>query len=299
MPDRVIYIENINPENYTNLNARYDYYALSKGLGQKEIAREIFGVNIKNNKNMNFSVVRYNLPHDNVAWLVSSNMFKHYYALLLNPRMDDAVVDRDGIPLYTNVCLKCGTQVTSFQPLEKQSYFGYENSVFLCTSCRHHIVKRISSGETSRKKMKRTTLENIISGILDDIGVPYEQEKAFDIGVFTKIVDFYIPCGRLIIEGNGLAFHSTAVSTKVESRYGHEAFFVNVMKDIISAYELTRQGYYVYIITEADLSDIDANNLTVLTEQKISEYKREYLKDDLMQILSYRGCKIKSRVFKF
>lgn len=295
----VIYLYNLNPVNYTNLNWRYDYYAMSQGLGMGEVAKKIFGIDVEKPQNpIEFIVKKYYLPDRNIAWLISSNMFKHYYAFLLNPITHDEVVVRNGITYYTNICIKCGTKTTAMQPLPKISYAGYENAVYLCNKCHNIIVKAIPKLESIRKNAKRTDLEDRIAEILNSIGIKYEQEKVFNLDIFNKVVDFYIPCGKLIIEGNGLAHHSTASESKFHSRYGRQAFFVNVMKDILSAYELTHRGYYVYIITEADFRDFDkfVGSEASIAPAKINSAKVRFLKEDLEQILSLRGCNIKPNI---
>lgn len=296
----VIYLYNLNPVNYTNLNWRYDYYAMSQGLSQPEMAQTIFGLDLEGNiDKVQFTVKKYYLPDRNIAWNISSNMFGGHYIFLLNPITKDEVILKNGTTYYNNVCVKCGTKTTAFEPLPKVSYAGYENAVYVCPNCRNAVIKALPRLEY-RKGMKRTMLEDRIAEILDEIGVQYEQEKPFDMKVFNKVVDFFIPCGNVIIEGNGLAHHASASPTKMESKHGREAFFVNVMKDILSAYELTRMGYYVYIITEADLIDFDKFTSTKarVTPEKLTPYKIQFLKEDIDELLSLRGCRTKSKVFK-
>lgn len=299
---RYLYIGNINAENYTNLNWRYDYYAMSQGLSLPETAKRIFGINVNKPQNpIEFIVKKYYLPDKNIAWLISSNFFKHYYAFLLNPITHDEVVVRGEFTYYTNVCIKCGTKTTSLAPLPKIGYAGYENAVYLCPNCKNTTIKHISGLERARKNAERTALEDRIAEILNSIGIEYEQEKTFNLDVFNKVVDFYIPCGKLIIEGNGLAHHTNAITSKMHGQYGKQAFFVNVMKDILAGYELTRRGYYVYIITEADLVDFDESEPHALNiaPEHLNLEKVQFLKDDLEQILSLRGCNIKANIFHF
>jgi len=291
---RKLYISNINPYNYTALNYIYDYFSKTQNLKPIEIPRVVFGIDVENYDTLRFDVIKYKLPHNNYVWFISSNKFKHYYAFLLNPVVKDEEIIMGGIKYYKNRCIKCGKVTTSFAPLPKISYGGYENAVYLCPHCNHVVVKRFESQSESRKNMPPNKLEREIQNILDEIDVPYEREKSFNLGYMTKIADFYIPCANLIIEGNGLAYHSNLIKTKSGSRFGKEAFFVNVMKDIVAAYELLSKGYQVYIITEADLIDYDdIHKISEISPKNLSPSKIEFLKNDLEELLTLNGCKIR------
>lgn len=284
---------NLNAPNFSVINWKYDYYSLIQNKGFLAPVHSIMGVSFANGIHTgNFKVYKVYLPNGNVAWKVSSSFFKHYYTFLLNPIVSDYVVTKGDMKYYTNVCIKCEKATTSLEPLPKITYMGIPNAVYLCNKCKSSNEVYAHIAETTRKKTKPNRLETEITKILKDIHVKYEREKVFNLGYMNKVVDFYIPCGKVIIEGNGIAYHSNQVETKINSNYGAEAFFINVMKDVISAYELTSQGYYVYVITDADLMNIeDAGK--ILLPNNISQQNVDFIKDDLYQILSLRGCKPK------
>ena len=283
---------NLNAPNYSLLNWRYDYFSLIQNRKFITPVKEIMAVDFyKGIHTGNFLVHKLLLPNGNVAWKISSSFFKHYYAFLLNPIVKDDVVIRDDMKIYTNVCLKCEETTSSFNPLKKRTYMGVPEAVYICPKCEKSNTTHLRSSENSLKSKEPNNLENEIGIILTELGISYEREKGFNLGYMNKIADFYIPCGKVIIEGNGIAYHTKEVSSKYNSKYGKEAFFVNVMKDVISAYELTSLGYYVYIITDADLIGEQSGSIGTVSPSNINREEREFIKNDLYQLLSYRGCK--------
>lgn len=281
-------IYNFNAPNYSVLNAKYDYFRRVQGKSGLAPVHEIMGVDFaKGIATGHFKVYKIYLPNGNVAWKVSSTFFPRKYIFLLNPIVSDYVVEKNGIKYYGNICLNCEKEITSFEPIPKIRYQGYENAIYICPECQKKVEVHGHNIEMQRKKEEPNTLEREIAKILDDLGITYEREKAFNFGYFSKVVDFYIPCGKVIVEGNGLAYHTSAVKSKYESKYGKEAFFVSVLKDVVSAYELTTLGYYVYIITDYDLTGKEKGSITPKT---LSPEQIEYLKYDLAELLSLRGC---------
>lgn len=288
-----INLYNLNAPNYSVLNWKYDYYSLIQNKGYIAPVHTIMGLDFaKGIATGKFTVYKVYFPNGNVAWKISSTMFKHFYTFLLNPIIDDYVIVKDNIKYYTNICIKCEQPTTSLEPLPKITYMGIPNAVYLCEKCKKSNEIHAHASEISRKKTKPNKLEEEIAKVLDSLNVKYEREKVFNLGYMNKVVDFYIPCGKVIIEGNGLAYHTNAIQSKMSGKYGAEAFFVNVMKDVISAYELTEQGYYVYVITDADFTKEEFAGKSI-TPTSFSPEKVEFLTGDLYQLLSLRGCKPK------
>ncbi|WP_343577398.1 hypothetical protein [Mycobacterium sp.] len=268
---------------YTIWNEYMNYYGKTQGMRLKYIINDIFNIDLDNKVDTEkYTVVKKSLIN-NTEYLITSKTFIKYFIVLEKNSMPDIVTKKGDQKYYTNQCARCGKVETSFSPHEQIPYMG--GRIYLCHSCRNKVEKRVKSEQSSRKNIKRTNLEIMIKEILDSLGVNYYEEYAIDLGIFTKIVDFYIPCANLIIEGNGYSFHSNLNKEKLGTKHGEEAYFVAVLKDIISYFQMQNFGYNIYILT-----DLELNKNTTLETKNI-------IKEDLSKVLMLNGCKDNINIF--
>lgn len=106
-------------------------------------------------------------------------------------------------PLYTSVkhtCEWCGEEYTVKKVHEHRTRF-----------CSQQCQGAYTVANAWRK---RTYIEVITKDILDEIGIPYEQEKPIN----RFICDFYISSHRLVIECDGTYWHGTERQKQKDAR---------------------------------------------------------------------------------
>ena len=180
---------------------------------------------------------------------------------------------------------------TGFSPLE-EAYIGNIKQPYVCPTCTkkrsHYSFQKMM--DTLWSKRQPTTLEVAIESILNDLRMDFNSEYPLSIGTARGVFDFYVPCAKLLIEGEGMAFHTSYHTSKLES--SADALIRNTARDMIKISEAIKHGYYVYVIFEADLVDIQKTNVVpVVKEETINKEKYNFIRDDLAQLLYYRGCK--------
>ena len=289
MPDRLMYYH-INPENYTGLQPGLEVYPQMLRRSPTQVLATFYGHYLgQEQERGRITVTETQLRNGETIYRVESQRFPVNAVFTTYEGKENIKVQIGGRTYYENTCVFCGGLSTGFEPLE-QEYVNNAPQPYVCPTCQKRR-SRFSFQKLQQTLWKHrgvTALEQAIESILMELQVPYEAEYPLTVGKSRAIYDFYVPCANILIEGEGMAFHTPAVQSKLES--SADALIRNTARDMVKIAEAIRHGYYVYVIFEADIVDIK-NRIPLVKEENINRQKYDFLKNDLAQLLTYRGCR--------
>ena len=190
------------------------------------------------------------------------------------------ILNRETNGSYENVCARCGTTVRSLTPAE-QKYLEGISQPYLCPSCERRRAGTFTRFEGVNNFVRTSKFEDLIATILKSIGVYFNKGRSIYTSVGFAIADFYIPCANLIIEANGIRFHTGArmTGTTVDGII-HGAF-----RDMQKFDTYIRAGYNVLVLHETDFGIKGMNY-----EKAIGNDYYNMVKKDILKILKQHGC---------
>lgn len=280
----------INPENYSGLQPSYEVYPKMGHMSPTRVLAQMYGHYYgKEIERGRITVTETTLRDGEIIYRVESERFPVNAVFTTYEGKRNIKVEVNGRTYYENTCVFCGTLSSSFEPLQ-QEYINGAAQPFVCPTCAKRRAKysfeRLQ--QTLWKKRGVTNLELAVESILKDLRVDYQQEYPLQLGTMRGIFDFYIPCANILIEAEGMAYHTPTVTSKLKS--SADALIRNSARDMIKIAEAIRHGYYVYIIFELDIIDMK-NRKPMVTEQTINPEKFKLMTYDLGQLMTYRGCR--------
>ena len=190
------------------------------------------------------------------------------------------VLNRETNGGYENVCARCGTTIRSLTPAE-QKYLDGISQPYLCPTCERRRAATFTRFEGANNFVRTSKFEDLIAVILKSIGVYFNHGRSIYTPVGFAIADFYIPCANLIIEANGIRFHTGArmIGTTVDGII-HGAF-----RDIQKFDTYIRAGYNVLVLHETDFGMKGMNY-----EKAIGNEYYNMIKKDITKILKQHKC---------
>ena len=282
----------INPENYSGFSPSLEIYPRMIRSSPVEVLASFYGHYFgKEQERGRITVTETNLRNGEKIYRVESQRFPVNAVFTTYEGKENIKIQIGGRTYYENTCVFCGTLSTGFSPLE-ENYIAGIKQPYVCPTCTkkrsHYSFQKMM--DTLWSKRQPTTFEIAVESILNDLQINYQSEYPLAIGTARGVFDFYVPCAKLLIEAEGMAFHTPTVAQKLES--SADALIRNTARDMIKISQAIKHGYYVYVIFEADLIDIQKNNpVPVIREETINKEKFNFIRDDLAQLLYYRGCK--------
>jgi hypothetical protein len=190
------------------------------------------------------------------------------------------VLNRETNGGYENVCARCGTTIRSLTPAE-QKYLDGISQPYLCPTCERRRAATFTRFEGANNFVRTSKFEDLIAVILKSIGVYFNRGRSIYTPVGFAIADFYIPCANLIIEANGIRFHTGArmIGTTVDGII-HGAF-----RDMQKFDTYIRAGYNVLVLHETDFGMKGMNY-----EKAIGNEYYNIIKKDITKILKQHKC---------
>lgn len=190
------------------------------------------------------------------------------------------VLNRETNGGYENVCARCGTTIRSLTPAE-QKYLDGISQPYLCPTCERRRAATFTRFEGANNFVRTSKFEDLIAVILKSIGVYFNRGRSIYTPVGFAIADFYIPCANLIIEANGIRFHTGArmIGTTVDGII-HGAF-----RDMQKFDTYIRAGYNVLVLHETDFGMKGMNY-----EKAIGNEYYNMIKKDITKILKQHKC---------
>lgn len=107
--------------------------------------------------------------------------------------------------------------------------------------------KAYIEGMAKRMDKNPTAPERNFALILEELGIQYETQKI----VGGKIYDFYIPDKNMLVEADGIYWHSKDKELKDMSRVQKKIFFNDLRKDAIAK----KLGFELERVWEDDLQE--------------------------------------------
>lgn len=185
---------------------------------------------------------------------------------------------------YVNYCARCGKRVQSLLPAEQKVINGVTQP-YLCPTCearRETTFRHIQENKFSI--LKESKFEDFIATVLKSMGVKFIRSYPVKTAIAVSIADFYIPEANLIIEANGLRFHTDArMSPSTIDGIVHGAF-----RDMGKFDAYIKAGYNVLVLHESDFGIKGMNY-----DSALSYELTEIVKQDIANIIAQNRTKIR------
>ncbi|MEM0142406.1 MAG: hypothetical protein QXL94_00425 [Candidatus Parvarchaeum sp.] len=281
---------NINPENYSGFQPDMEIYPRMLRSSPTHVLASFYGHYFgKEIERGRITVTETVLRNGETIYRVESKRFPVNAVFTTYEGKENIKVNMGGHTYYENTCVFCGSLSTGFTPLE-QTYINGVKQPYVCPTCSKkraaYNFQRILNTLWVNRGV--TAFEVAIESMLSNLKVDFQQEYPLTMGRVRGVFDFYVPCANLIIEVEGMAFHTPYSQSKLAS--SADALIRNSARDMVKISEAIRHGYYVYVIFESDIVNLTNSNSITVTEQSINTDKFSFIQNDLAQLLSLRGC---------
>lgn len=231
--------------------------------------------NLRNNSVNDFSIMTIDLGNDEKTYRLMTRFGDVYLTTATE------VLNKETNGSYENVCVRCAATVRSLTPAE-QKYLDGISQPYLCPTCEKRRSATFTRFEGANNFIRTSKFEDFIAVVLKSIGVEYQRGRSIYTPVGFAIADFYIPCANLIIEANGLRFHTGArISPTTIDGVIHGAF-----RDMQKFDTYMRAGYNVLVLHESDFGIKGIGY-----EKAIGNEYYNMIKKDIIKILKQHRCK--------